>query len=116
MSGYRNSEKKSSNPVLDRGSLKIKSGKFGSGAIDPHWHLNDGTGDRAFIQHIDFGEDLSEAPAIVLAFTYLECDFKPVRVAVEPKNINIRGFDVEIRTWSDSHVSSCGGFWTAYAS
>ena len=96
--------------------MKIKSGKFGSGAIDPHWQLNDGAGDRAFIQHIDFGEDLSEAPAIVLAFTYLECDFKPVRVAVEPKNINIRGFDVEIRTWSDTHVSSCGGFWTAYAS
>ena len=42
--------------------MKIKSGKFGSGAIDPHWQLNDGTG----IQHIDFGEDLSEAPAIVL--------------------------------------------------
>jgi hypothetical protein len=71
-----------SNPFLEQYDMNIKSGKFGSGAIDPHWQLNDGTGDRAFIQHIDFGEDLSEAPAIVLAFTYLECDFKPVRVAV----------------------------------
>ena len=42
--------------------MKIKSGKFGSGAIDPHWHLNDGTGDSAFIQHIDFGEASFRGP------------------------------------------------------
>ena len=96
--------------------MKIKSGKFGSGAIDPHWHLNDGTGDRAFIQHIDFGEDLLEVPAVVLGITEIESTFDPVRVAVEAKNINLRGFDAEIRTWSDTHVLSCGGYWIASTS
>jgi H-type lectin domain-containing protein len=71
--------------------------------------LNDGTGDRAFIQHISFGEDLSEVPAIVLGISGLDCTVYPVRVDVDAKGVSIRGLDVEIRTWGDTHVWSCVG-------
>ena len=47
---------------------------------------------------------------------YLESTIDPVRVAVDAKNVNLRGFDAEIRTWSDTHVLSCGGFWIASTS
>jgi hypothetical protein len=36
------------------------------------------------------------------------------RIAVEAKNVSTQGFDVAIRTWLDTHVWSCGGFWIAY--
>jgi len=62
----------------------------GSGVPDANWGLNEGSGDRVFRQHIDFGEDLPEAPAVVLGITELESTFDPVRVAVEPKNISPR--------------------------
>ena len=78
--------------------MKLKNGKFGSGVPYANWGLNEGIGDRVFTQHIDFGEDLLEVPA------------------VEAKNINLRGFDAEIRTWSNTHVLSCGGFWLASTS
>ena len=94
----------------------MKSGQFGSGLPNADWRLNDGTGDRGFTQHIDFGEGFSEVPALVLGITYLESTVAPVRVAVEANNISARGFDVEIRTWLDTHVWSCGGFWMAYSS
>jgi hypothetical protein len=74
------------------------------------------SGSRSSAQHIDFGEDLPEVPAVVLGITELESTFDPVRVAVEAKNVNVRGFDAEIRTWSDTHVLSCGGFWIASSS
>jgi hypothetical protein len=46
--------------------MKLKNGKFGSGVPDANWGLNEGIGDRVFTQHIDFGEDLLEVPAVVL--------------------------------------------------
>jgi len=95
--------------------MKIKTGQFGSGLPNIDWKLNEGTGDRGFRQHIDFGESFSEVPAIVLGITYLESTIAPVRVAVEAKNVGTEGFDVDIRTWLDTHVWSCGGFWMAYA-
>jgi hypothetical protein len=96
--------------------MKLKNGKFGSGVPDANWGLNEGIGDRVFTQHIDFGGDLLEVPAVVLGITEIESTFDPVRVAVEAKNINLRGFDAEIRTWSDTHVLSCGGYWLASTS
>jgi hypothetical protein len=96
--------------------MKIKSGRFCSGMPDWNWGLNDGTGDRAFTQHISFGEDLSEVPVIVLGISGLDCTVYPVRVDVDAKNVTIRGFEVEIRTWGDTHVWSCVGFWIAYTS
>lgn len=96
--------------------MKIKSGQFGSGLPDVNWRLNDGASDRSFTQHIDFAEAFSEVPAIVLGITYLESTVVPLRVAVEAKNVSTRGFDVEIRTWLDTRVWSCGGSWIAYAS
>jgi hypothetical protein len=96
--------------------MNIKNGKFGSGVPDANWGLNEGIGDRVFTQHIDFGEDLPEAPAVFLGITELESTFDPVRVAVEAKNVDLRGFDAEIRTWSDTHILSCSGYWLASTS
>ena len=39
-----------------------------------------------FTQHIDFGEELSEVPAVVFGITELESTVDPVRVAVDAKN------------------------------
>ena len=36
--------------------MKIKNGRFGSGVPDANWLLNEGTGDRMFTQHNDFGK------------------------------------------------------------
>ena len=44
---------------------------------DWNWVLSDGTGDRAFTQHISFGEDLSEVPVIVLGISGLYCTVLP---------------------------------------
>ncbi len=33
---------------------------------------------------------------------------------VEAKNVSTRGFDVDIRTWLETQVWSCGGFRIAY--
>jgi len=96
--------------------MKLKNGKFGSGVPDANWGLNEGIGDRVFTQHIDFGGDLLEVPAVVLCISEIESTFDRVRVAVDAKNINLRGFDAEIRTWSDTHVLSCGGYWLASTS
>jgi hypothetical protein len=57
-----------------------------------------------------------EAPAVVLGITELESTFDPVRVAVEAKNVTPRGSDAEIRTWSDTHILSCSGYWLASTS
>jgi len=103
-------------PSLEGADMNIKNGKFGSGVPDANWRLNEGVGDWVFTQHIDFGEDLPEAPAVVLGITELESTFDPVRVAVEAKNVNLRGFDAEIRTWSDTHILSCSGYWLASTS
>jgi hypothetical protein len=94
--------------------MKIETGQFGSGLPNPDWGLNEGTGDRTFQQHIDFGETFSEVPVTALGITYLESTVAPVRIAVEAKNVSTQGFDVAIRTWLDTHVWSCGGFWIAY--
>jgi H-type lectin domain-containing protein len=94
--------------------MKIKTGQFGSGLSNADWKLNDGTGDRTYRQHIDFGESFPEVPATALGITYLESTVAPVRVAVEAKNVSPQGFDVEIRTWRNTHVWSCGGFWIAF--
>jgi hypothetical protein len=94
--------------------MKIKAGQFDSGLPNAEWKLNDRTGDSVFRQHVDFGEDFSEVPAIVLGITYLESTVAPVQVAVEAKNLSTRGFDLEIRTCLNTPVWSCGGRWIAY--
>jgi H-type lectin domain len=103
-----------SRKLLKKDVMKIKIGQFGSGLPNADWRLNDGTGDRIFRQHIDFEESFSEVPAIALGISYLESTVAPVRVAVEAKNVGKQGFDVDIRTWFDTHVWSCGGSWIAY--
>jgi hypothetical protein len=70
-------------------------------------------GDRVFTQYITFGENLSEVPVVVLGISGLDCTAYPVRVDVAAKNVTIRGFDVEIRTWGETHLWSCVGFWIA---
>jgi hypothetical protein len=94
--------------------MKIETGQFGSGLPNADWRLNDGAGDRTFQQHIDFAESFSEVPATALGITYLESTVAPVRIAVEAKNVSTQGFDVGIRTWLDTRVWSCGGFWIAF--
>ena len=80
--------------------MKIKNGRFGSGLPDANWLLNEGTGDRVFTQHIDFGEDLPEVPAVVLGITELEITVEPVRVAVDAKNVNLRHVAQRCPVWS----------------
>ena len=55
--------------LIGGGDMNIKSGQFGSGLPDANWRLNEGTGDRSFCQHIDFGEGFSDVPAVVLGIT-----------------------------------------------
>jgi hypothetical protein len=96
------------------GVTKINTGQFGSGLPNTDWKLNEGTGDGAFQQRINFGESFSELPAVIVGITYLESTVAPVRVAVEAKNVSKQGFDINIRTWRETLVWSCGGFWMAY--
>jgi hypothetical protein len=70
--------------------------------------------------HIPFFIDCSDihrsGPGIVLGISGRDCTVYPARVDVDGKNVAIRGFDVQMRSWYETHVWSCAGFWVAYTS
>lgn len=80
-----------------------------------NWTLLNGTGERKFITRIYFRDPYQKPPTVTAFLTGLDVgNDTNHRLTVKPVNVTRTGFDLEYKTWGDSHISSTRSTWTAF--
>jgi hypothetical protein len=72
---------------------------------------------RVFRKHVDFVRsfEFDTPPHVHTGISALDCGKEAnLRIASYARNLNEKGFDLEVRTWSDSRVYSVTVHWIAY--
>ena len=92
----------------------IQSGWVTRGTTSPGWNLREGDGTREFIVHITFPEPFTEIPDVIVSLMMADIskDFN-TRVWVLARDVTTMGFDLVMRTWSDTYVNGVGATWIA---
>ena len=92
----------------------IQSGWVTRGTTSPGWNLREGDGTREFIVHITFPEPFTEIPDVIVSLLMADIskDFN-TRVWVLARDVTTTGFDLVMRTWSDTYVNGVGATWIA---
>jgi len=77
-----------------------------------HWTLLQGSGKREYRRNIDFKEDFSSVPQVMVGLSMLDISSGTNnRLSVKPENITHKGFDIVFSTWDDSSVHGVGVNW-----
>lgn len=95
----------------------IQSGVVEYGvSVTPGWNLSTGTGERIFLSpDIKFSLPFSAPPHVVLALNSLDSDHATnLRVVLEPYDVEADEFNIKIRTWDDTVLSSVSVTWIAH--
>ena len=92
----------------------IQSGWVTRGYTSPGWNLREGDGIREFIVHITFSKPFTEIPDVTASLMMVDISKEfNTRIWVLAQNVSTTGFDLVIRTWSDTMVNSVGVTWVA---
>lgn len=94
--------------IAQGGRLQFHSGNNG-------WCLGSGEGTRSFWTCVLFDRSFIHPPFVALSLTGIdaskECN---LRVVVEAHSVTQFGFDLEVRTWADTHIEAVSLNWIAY--
>ncbi|MBV8384617.1 MAG: hypothetical protein JOZ63_18685, partial [Planctomycetaceae bacterium] len=101
--------------ALEPGRVGLSAGSFGTGfQVGAAWKLVQGMGEREYVKHVTFTRRFDTPPQVVVGSSLLDVDqSKNTRVEVTARNATPEGFDLVLRTWSDSIVNNLGANWLA---
>ena len=93
----------------------FESGRATGSVEDEDWNLDKGTGERTFEKYVDFTENFSEKPHVVLGIAWVDINKdKNSRLAVSARDITKHGFSVEFKTYGDTIITGASVEWLAY--
>lgn len=85
------------------------------GKGDPGWNLLEGSGERQSDKFVQFPREFAETPMVVVSLAGLDVgNDANTRLIVSDKSVTKTGFEVDFRTWGDTHVYSVNVIWVAY--
>lgn len=94
---------------------RMESGRVWMHAEDPEFALDEGLGDRTADQLVRFKTRFASPPQVVIGLTKIDIDKNHnARISVEAKDIGTESFQVDFKTWSDTHVYGVEVSWFAY--
>lgn len=77
------------------------------------WTLENGSGKRQFVSHVDFDEWYQKKPTVIVSLAGFDSTGRKA-ISVKAININERGFDLVLTTLGQSQVSSLWVNWVAF--
>ncbi|MBV8308798.1 MAG: hypothetical protein JO344_00220, partial [Planctomycetaceae bacterium] len=103
--------------ALEPGRVALSAGSLWTGRDEgAAWKLGQGMGEREYVKHVTFSKRFDTPPQVVVGSSFLDVDqSKNTRVEVSARDVTPEGFDLVLKTWSDSIVYSLGANWLALA-
>lgn len=78
------------------------------------WTLEQGTGERSYWTRVLFERPFLSAPFVTVCLSGIDASKDSnLRLVMEPHDITQFGFELELRTWSDSSISYAAVTWMA---
>jgi acetoin utilization deacetylase AcuC-like enzyme len=91
-------------------------GEFAATPNSEGYSLQGGTGDRTYIEIVEFTKAFSVPPKVIVSLAGYDATAGPdntVRVQVTATKVTKNGFALRVKTWGDGRVGSVWGNWTA---
>jgi len=82
----------------------------------PGWNLHEGTGTREFFIHINFEHSFTSIPKVLISLNGIDSlGSVNLRISARAENVTENGFDLVLKTWSDSVIYGVTTSWLSFS-